>query len=331
MVQWLAALPVVRSSPHPTFVAAILIGSPPLLAVLAGWIEGGSVSWFIWGTAITYGVLSAVMVLAAVTVWQQVIDLTPDLDAMLEEVDQVAIATWLSRTLRSMPQVLSLLLGIAASTWVGIKLSGPLGSYSDHGGLAYSVAIGWTGGIGALTVYWLWGTPALYYPLTRIERPNVDWIAPLQTPAVQRASRLSVSTSRWSTLGLLLFMAPIAATVILASPELSVWILSIFPVIFACITVLACSVIPQIVLQDLLRRGKRQTLSVISEFLPGPREAFADPHPQQLQAIELYRAIADSSVSTLDWKRFIEYLLLFFGALVPVAIALIDSLGSSGP
>jgi hypothetical protein len=224
-------------------------------------------------------------------------------------------------------QILALVFGIVASTWVGIKLSEPLAGYADHGGLAYHVTIGWTGGLGALTIYWLWGAP-LYYPLTRIEEPKLDWVVPLQTPAIQRLSRLTVSASRWSTFGLLLFMIPITATVIVASGEVSVWILSAFPLIFAFVTVLACSVIPQIVLQDLLRRGRRGTLAEICAVLPTPTDVFRDLDPEQLQAVELYQSIANASVSTLDWKRFIEYLLLLLSALVPVAIALAGSLGS---
>ncbi len=323
VAQALASLPIIRDLRYPLVAAAALIGSPPLLAVLAESVAGQSVSWFIWGTAIIYGVLVGAMVLAASDVWQQVVALSADLDAMLEESDQQAMAEWLSRALRWRRQILSLVLGIATSTWVGITLSEPLGGYADHGGLAYSVTIGWTGGIGALSVYWLWGAP-LYYPLTRIKNPRLDWVVPLQTPAVQRVSRLTVSASRWSTFGLLLFMIPIAVTVIVASGEVSVWILSVIPVILAFITVLACSVIPQIVLQDLLRRGRGHTLAQIRALLPTPDETFRDLQPEQLQAVELYQAIATSSVSTLDWKRFIEYMLLLLSALVPVAIALIS-------
>ncbi len=327
VARFLSSLPVIRGSRYPLLNAAALIGSLPLLAVIAELIPGQSVSWFVWSTAAIYGVLIVAMVLAACDVWEKLVALSGDLDAMLEAADQEAMADWLSRALRWRRQILAVVLGIAASTWVGIKLSGPLGGYAEHGGFAYSVTIGWTGGIGALTVYWLWGAP-LYYPLTRIKEPKLDWVAPLQTPAIQRLSRLTVSASRWSTFGLLLFMIPIAATVMLASGEVSVWILSVFPVIFAFITVLACSVIPQIVLQDLLRRGRRQTLAEIRAVLPAPKGVFRDLHPEQLQAVELYQSIANSSLSMLDWKRFIEYLLLLLSALVPVAIALIANLGS---
>ena len=327
VARFLSSLPVIRDFRYPLPSAATLIGILPLLAVIAELVDGETVSWFVWSTAAIYGVLIVAMVLAACDVWQKLVALSGDLDAMLEVADQEAMAEWLSRALRWPRQILALVLGIAASTWVGIKLSGPLGSYADHGGLAYHVTIGWTGGIGALTVYWLWGAP-LYYPLTRIKEPKLDWVVPLQTPAIQRLSRLTVSASRWSTFGLLLFMSPIAATVIVASGEVSVWILSVFPVIFAFVTVLACSVIPQIVLQDLLRRGRRETLAEIRAVLPTPTNVFRNLDPTQLQAVQLYQSIANSSVSTLDWKRFVEYLLLLLSALVPVAIALAGSLGS---
>jgi hypothetical protein len=328
LVRHIASLPLIRRSRRSVAVAAALIGSPPLLAVLAELSAGETVSWFIWSTAALYSVLISVMILGASDAWAQVVLLGPDLDSMLEDGDQEVIVEWMSRALRSWPQILSMLFGIAASTWVGIQLSGPLGGYADHGGPAYSVTIGWTGGIGGLATYWLWGAPALFYPLTRIERPRLDWVAPLQTPAIQKASRLMVTNSRLSTLGLLLFMVPITITVVLASKELSVWILSVLPVIFAVITVLISSMIPQIVLQDLLRRGRRRTLDKIRALLPEPEEVFKDLQPQQMQAIELYRAIANSSVSTLDWKRFVEYVLLMMSAVIPVAIALISSLGS---
>lgn len=288
----LSSLPVIRNSRKAILIAAALVGSPPILAVLAELIAGRTVSWFILVTATVYGALIAVMILGAVLAWQQVVRLAPDLDSMLEEADQQALVEWLSRALKWWPQILFLVCGVLASTLVGIKLSGPLGSHADHGGLAYSVTIGWTGGIGALSVYWLWGAPALFYPLSKIERPKLDWVEPLQTAAVQKASRLTASTSRLSSLGLLLFTIPIAGTVVLASREVSVWILSVSPAIFAAITVLASSVVPQIVLQDLLRKGREQTLAEIRALLPAPTEVFGTLQPEQLQAVELYRAIA---------------------------------------
>jgi hypothetical protein len=323
----IAARPIVRRSCHPMLVASLLIGSPPLLVVLIELAGGRSVSWFIWGTATVYWLLIAVMVLGAADAWQQVLRLGSDLDSMLEEADQQAVARWLSWALRWWPQTLALVLGIAASSLVGGKLATPLGAYADHGGLGYRVTIGWTGGVGALSAYWLWNAPALFYPLSHVERPKLDWVVPLQTPAVQKASRLTVTTSRLSTLGLLLFMLPIAATVVLASGELAVWILSVAPVVFAGITVVASSLIPQFILQDLLRRGRRTTLAEINAFLPGPAEVFRGLRPQQMQAVALYQSIANSSVSTLDWKRFVEYLLLLLAAFVPLVIALINSLG----
>lgn len=325
--RWLASSSVIGAFPYPLPIAAILIGSLPPLAVLVELVDGETVSWFVWSTAVIYGVLIAAMVLAACDVWEKLVALSADLDAMLGPADQGAMAEWISRALRWPRQILAFVFGTVASTWVGIKLSGPLAAYADHGGLAYHVTIAWTGGVGALTIYWLWGAP-LYYPLTRIEDPKLDWVVPLQTPAIQRLSSLTVSASRWSTFGLLLFMTPIAATVIVASGEVSVWILSVFPLIFAFVTVLACSVIPQIVLQDLLRRGRRGTLAEIRAVLPTPTDVFRDLDPEQLQAVELYRSIANAPVSTLDWKRFIEYLLLLLSALAPVAIALAGSLGS---
>jgi len=324
----IAAFPLVRRSPYPVALAAALIGSPPLLAVLAEMVQGQMVSWFIFSTAAVYGLLIAVMILGAFDAWAQVVRLGPDLDAMLEDGDQRTVVEWMSRALRWWPQILSLLFGMAASTLVGIKLAGPLGGYAGQGAVAYGITIGWTGGIGGLTAYWLWGAPALFYPLTGIERPRLDWVAPLQTPAIQKASRLMVTNSRLSTLGLLLFMVPIALTVVLASRELSVWVLSVVPVIFAGITVLASSMIPQIVLQDLLRRGRRETLAEIRSILPAPTDVFKSPQPSQMQALELYRNIASSPVSTLDWKRFVEYVLLLLAAIIPVAIALISSLSS---
>lgn len=324
----ISSRPVVRASRHPTLVASVLIGCPPLLVVLSELAAGQSVSWFIWGTAVIYGLLIAAMIGGAVDAWRQVLDLSPDLDAMLEDADQRAVAAWLSLALKLSPQILFLLIGIVASSLVGNKLATPLGGYADHGGLGYRVTIGWTGGVGALSAYWLWSAPALFYPLGRVKSPKLDWVAPLQTPAVEKASRLTITTSRLSTIGLLLFMLPIAVTVVLAPGELWVWILSVAPVAFAAITVVTSSVVPQFILQDLLRRGRRKTLAEIRAFLPGPAEVFQGLQPQQMQAVALYRSIADSSISTLDWKRFVEYLLLLLAAIVPLVIAFVNSLGS---
>jgi hypothetical protein len=304
---------------------AVLIGVPPVLAALAELASGRPVSWFIWGTATIYFVLVAVMVWGTAHVWEQVLQLGPDLDSMLEEADQKAVARRLSRALKTWLQISFFALGVIAATVVGIKLAGPLGSYGDRGGFAYRFTIAWTGGAGALSVYWLWGAPALFYPLSRVAQPKLDWVVPLQTPAVQKASRLTVSTSRLSTLGLLLFMLPIAVTAILASGEPTVWVLSVAPVAFAGVTVMASSVVPQVILEDLLRRGRRETLAEIRALLPPPADVFHSLQPQQMQAVELYRSIGNASVSTLDWKRFVEYLLLFLGAIIPLVIALADS------
>lgn len=328
ITSWLAFLPVIRNLRYPVIAAAGIMGCIPLLTAVGELIAGQDVGWFVWGTAILYGVLVAVMILGAFAAWAQVIDLGPDIDFMLDEADQQTVSEWLGRALRWWPQTLALLFGITFSSWVGIHLSDPLGNYADQGRLAYSVTIGWTGGIGALTVYWLWGAPVLFYPLARIKRPKLDWVAPLQTPAIQKASRLTVSSSRLSTLGMLLFTVPIALTLALASRQWSVWVLSISPAVFSLITVLVCSVIPQIALQDLVRRGKSQTLAAIRPYLPTAAEAFDDPQAQRMQAIELYQDIAGSSVSMLDWKRFIEYLLLLFSAIVPVTIALFSNMHS---
>jgi hypothetical protein len=321
-----AAWPVIRGARNPFVVASLVIGAPPLLAGIAEFADGQSVSWFIWGIAAVYGLLIAVMIWGAKHAWQQVLKLGGDLDAMLPDVDQRAVADWLSRWLRTWPQLSAMLFGAVLATAVGVKLSGPLRGYADHGGFAYDVTIAWTGGVGAVTAYWLWGAPALFYPLSRVEQPNLDWVVPLQTPAIQKASRLTVTTSRLSTAGLLLFMLPIAGTVFLASGELSVWALSVAPALIAGVTVVASSVVPQIILEDLLRRGRRKTLAEIRRLLPPPTEVFQTAQPAQMQAVELYQAIGNASVSTLDWKRFVEYILLFVSAMIPLAIALANGL-----
>jgi hypothetical protein len=305
--------------------AAAMIGCVPLLGCGLELIGGGDVGWFVWSTAVTYGALIVFMLLSAVYSWARVIALGPSIDSILDGEERVNVSRPLGRALGWTPQVVVFALGVICSTCVGALLSGPLGTYAGNAGPAYSLTIGWTGGIGALTVYWLWGAPVLLYPLARIKHPNLDWIAPLQTPAIQEASDLMIDSSRFAAFGLLLFTIPIALTVALASRTWSVWVLSVSPVIFSLVTVLACSFLPQIALESLVRRGKAQTLKTFRQQLPDLTSLLRSPTPQALGSVDLYERLAHSSVSIIDWKRLLEYGLLLLSSIIPVGVAILSS------
>jgi|GEM_PF-3133719 len=323
---WLSSLPPIRRAKRPFWLAAAVLGLVPLLACVAEHFRGEGVGWFVWMIATVYGLLIALMIVGARYSWTSLIRLGPDIDAVLAGADRATFLAWLERALGSVPQILAFLFGVVFSTWVGIQLNEPLSPrYVDEAGIAYSVTVAWTGGVGAVTVYWLWGAPVLFYPLARVEQPRLDWIAPLQTPLVQNASRLVIYSSRIAAVGLLLFTIPIAITLGIASRQLSVWLLGIAPLILSLATLFACSVLPQIALEDLVRRGKSHILATVRPFLPSPGEVFAQPQPELLRSTELYERIAVSPVSVVDWKRLVEYLLLLLSAIGPIVIALLSS------
>lgn len=308
-----------------TSLAIVLLGGLPIAACAIEALAGLRVGWFVWSTALVYGLLIAFMIYGARRSWAEVIRLGADIDAILDGEDRQIVLKWLDRALGQIPQLVTLICGGAFSAWVGFKLTGPIGHrYLGDAASAYIFTIGWTGGIGAITVYWLWGSPATLYPLARTEHPKLDWIAPLQTPAVQRASRLMIDSSRLAAIGLFLFTIPISVTLAVASSGWSVWALSISPFVFSLVTVLGCSILPQVALEDLVRRGKSHTLATIRPKLPSRADVFEQPTSEAVLAAMFYERLAHSPVSVVDWRRLVEYLLLLLSAIVPIAIALLS-------
>lgn len=320
----IASLPLIRSSRFRMSIAALLVGSPPLLACLIQALAGDCVGWFVWTAAVIYGLLVATMVLGARWAWAAFGKLGGDIDAILDGRDRVSVLGWLDKALRRTPQILATVIGVAGSSWVATQLTGSLGEdYLGDGDIAYVITIGWTGGAGALTGYWLWGVPAMFYPLSHTHQPKLDWIAPLQTPAIQKASRLMIESARLASIGLLLFTIPIAITLAVASGNWSVWALGISPIVFSIVTILGCSVLPQIALEDLVRRSKRQTLASIRPHLPSPADAFEHPKPETLEVVAAYERLAKAPVSIVDWRRVLEDLLVLLSAVIPILIALL--------
>jgi len=327
LVDWVASLPLIRVGGRAAvLLAAMAIGCVPAVACAIEYLAGGSVRWFVWTTAAVYGVLIAFMNFVARRSWHNVIDLGMGVDAILDGQDRQTVMRWLNRALGQAPQLLALAFGALFSGWVGIELTGPIGHrYLGDAAAAYVFTIGWTGGVGAIMVYWLWGAPALFHPLAQTDRPKLDWIAPLQTPAVQMASRLIIDSARAAAVGLLLFTIPISITLALASKSWPVWVFSMSPLAFSLVTILGCSILPQIALEDLVRRGKSQTLAKIRPHLPSPDDAFRSPKGEVLSAIAFYERIAEAPVSVVDWRRFVEYLFLLLSGIVPIVIALLTS------
>jgi len=324
VLERIALLPLIRSSRLRIPIAGLVVASPPLIACLVQTLAGDRIGWFTWMTAAIYGLLVMTMVLGARWAWESFIRLGADMDAILGESDRASVIGWLNRALAQTPQALAAVVGVAGSSWVAIKLTGPLGeSYLEDGNIAYVITIGWTGGVGALTGYWLWGAPAMFYPLSHTHRPKLDWVAPLQTPAIQKASRLLIESARLASIGLFLFTIPIAITLAVASGEWSVWAMSISPIVFSIATILGCSVLPQIALGDLVRRGKRQTLDVLRPQLPPPEILFADAKPETLEAVTVYERLANTPVSLIDLRRIAEDFLLLLSAAGPILIALL--------
>lgn len=325
VVTALASLRWIRQSRNPPMLAAIIIGCVPLLGAVAESIGGGGVGWFVWTTAIVYGFLVALMLYSAVHFWNRVIELGAAIDSILDGHGRVTVSRSLGRALGLLPQAAVFAFGLAFSTWVGFQLTEPLGHYAGNAGLAYRLTIGWTGGFGALTVYWLWGAPAILAPLTRIEHPRLDWVAPLQTPAVQQASRLLIDGSRLAAAGLLLFTIPIAMTLALASRHWAVWVLSVSCLVFSLVTVLVCSLLPQIALENLVRRGRAYTLKRVRLSLPKLEDLLEAPTPEAVAPVEIYERLAQAPVTVVDWKRFAEACLLLLSSAVPITIALLSS------
>lgn len=324
-VRWLASAPWIRRSRRPEVVAAGAIGCIPLIALGLEAVCDREVGWFLWTTAAIYSALIIFMLLGAVYSWGRVISLGPGIDLILDEPDREKVSKPLGQALAWQPQALAFAGGVVVSVCVGVLLSDPLGRYAGNAGLAYDLTIGWTGGIGALTVYWLWGAPALIYPLASIDHPNLDWLEPLHTRGVQEVSRLMIDSSRLAAIGLLLFTVPIAMTLALASRDWSVWVLSVSPVVLSLITVLACSFLPHISLDNLIRRGRTQTLRTIKPYLPTLSSLLDAPEPEIPVSVELYERIARSPGSVVDWKRLLEYCLLLLSSVVPIGIALLSS------
>jgi len=320
----IARWPGVRQSDRSELLAATIVGGLPLASCVLQQITTGGVDWFVWATAVVYGALITLMLWSAIYSWNHVLALGGLVDAMVRGDDGASVSASLNRALGWGPQALVFTLGVVASTAAGAVLSEPLGPHAGNAGLAYTITIGCTGGIGGLTVYWLWGGPALLYPLAHTDHPALDWLAPLQTPAIQAASRLMIDGSRLATLGLLLFTIPIAMTVALAERTWAVWALSLSSLVFSLITVIACAILPQMALEDLVRRSKARSLKQVREELPGLEAVLASPAAYQ-SIVDLYERIACARVSIIDWKRLLEYGLLLLSSIVPIAIALLSS------
>lgn len=321
-VEWLGShLPLVSPKAGQA-IAALCIASVPLLGSAVEVLLDGDVGWFVWTTASIYCLLTVLMLLGAVNTWKRVVALGPGVDAMLDQRNRRRLSGWLGFALDWRPQVLALIFGIGTSMWAGIQLSHQLSDYAGSASFAYNLTITWTGGIGAMTVYWLWGSPTLLFTLSSVKDPELDWVAPLQTPAIQETSRLMIESSRLATIGLALFAIPIAVTVALASTHGSVLALSIASVVFSITTVLGCSFLPQIALENLVRRGKEHTLKMLRPKLPSFSELVENPTPEAVARVELYQRLAASPVVVVDWKRMLEYTLLLSGSIVPIAIAL---------
>lgn len=318
-----ASIPVLRRFAHAEPLAAALLGAVPLGACALETLLGERAGWFVWSTAAIYGALISFMLFAARRYWPTFAALGADMDAILDGEGRERVLHRLDRALSLGPQVLFMACGLAFSTTVAIELTEPIGThYIEAGALAYVLTIGWTGAVGAITAYWLWGAPAMFYPLAKTKSPRLDWLAPAQTPAVQKSTRLMIASARLAAFGLLLFTIPIALTLALASGNWAVWVLSVSPLVLSIASILGCSVIPMRALEALIRAGKADTLATIRPYLPSPSEAFNAPSPDLLASLALYERIADASVSLIDWRRLSESTLLLLSAIVPILIAL---------
>jgi hypothetical protein len=51
---------------------------------------------------------------------------------------------------------------------------------------------------------------------------------------------------------------------------------------------------------------------------------FEKPTSEAILTAMLYERLAHSPVFVVDWRRFVEYLLLLLSAIVPIAVALLS-------
>lgn len=322
----LSSAPVLRAARHSRLLAASLLGSLPIATTGIERLAGDHIGWFVWITAAIYGVLVTFMLFSAPRYWPLFAALGPDIDAIIDGDGRKEVLRRLNWSLSPWPQLVALACGAVFSTAVAVELTGPIGTrYLGAGALSYVVTIGWTGAVGAITAYWLWGAPATLYPLARTESPRLDWLAPAHTPAVEKSSRLMIECARFAAYGLFLFTIPIALTLALSSGAWAVWAFSISPIVLSLASVFGSSVIPMRALEALLRAGKANTLAAIQPYLPTPAQAFANPDSRELVALlGLYRQIAGAPVSLINWRRLTESVLLLLSVIVPIVIALIS-------
>lgn len=215
------------------------------------------------GTVVLAGVevaIAVAMLTLAFLCWRFAEGLVPDVaDLLTSSPERQALAAWVDRRTRVLPQVVAALLSLVACM---LLLTAVVRS-SHHdvdAGLSLYTMVAWLGALGGCTLYWLYVVAGVPRQLYRCSGLRLAWFDPAHTPAIVKLCRMYGLVAAGMFVGVL--ATEIAAILVVgehASASLRLIVIG-FPV-FAAVTALYVGAQPYLFLYLIVRERIDLTLS----------------------------------------------------------------------
>jgi hypothetical protein len=304
--------------------ASIGVASPPVLAVAASSVAHhvGGLEWFI---AADYSGLLCLAFRGGKQIWPELLEASASLDQLAgsTEVRALAVRRFDVILCREL-QIAVFVVGIAFSALAAMAVREALEG-AVHLDAAYVVTIAWTGGIGAMLIYWLWVAPTTVLLGVDVPSPCVDWLAPLETPGIRQVRHLMIKSIQRAGVGLVLFTIPIGVTVAQdPSATLLQWLAGAATGFSLC-TVLFVTLLPLHRLSKIAHRGKVQALDALRPLVPLPSHLTRSVRQDDLLIAILYERAAAAPTSLVNLRRLVESGILIAAqiasVIVPVLLA----------
>jgi hypothetical protein len=251
--------------------------------------------------------------------YMRLIQLARDLDEMLGTPgNRALLISWTNWWMRLRPQIiLSIVGGISGMVAAGTAeyfLAGKLPLC-----FAAYVSVFLTSALGINTLYWLWAAPFLVYRLHLFPSLHVTWNSPINTPAIRNISRLMGTSAIRASVGLLLFMSPMAWGYVFLQHDDYLLYITIIGLSVSLGTVLFVTVFPQYWLATIAYREKQRILNELAVTIEKNRlDAHSQADWSTLEAkIGIYQAIAGTSTFPIEAETAAKYVLALITTVLP--------------
>jgi hypothetical protein len=223
--------------------------------------------------------------------WSSFVEISPELDAILPDAGARAhMGRWIRRRLNLRNQALvSVLAGCLGGAAGYVVLSSLRTAVAPS--IAYLASTTAICALGANALWWLVSTSLLARAFANLSEPQLDWVAPLNTPGIRHGRLLLLKSAGRTVLGSIVLVGPLVAG-LLARPQAPAIVAVIF---FAATISFGGTVFVLVVPQYWLTR-------IVANY----RSAACEELRRQLPPTIL-TATQGSVANTLDIYRWIEH------------------------